>query len=190
MTNRRTLFHHRKDKPRSVSKIGLLLCLLLAGGVMVVPASSGIVLYGKAKVRDLALTLRLHQFQRLRRHDERRPRLRQRCRRHAAGGRAAPDTGRRGASRRGQDAAPEGREQGARAGAGERAAGRAAEASPARRQRQQLIPDERRDPADRPLGHQSQHRQHDEHRAKSEQSDLSVEITPPSKRTRRPNSRR
>jgi hypothetical protein len=56
MTNRRTLFHHRKDKPRSVSKIGLLLCLLLAGGVMVVPASSGIVLYGKAKVRDLALT--------------------------------------------------------------------------------------------------------------------------------------
>lgn len=56
MTNRRTLFHHRKDKPRSVSKIGLLLCLLLAGGVMVVPASSGIVLSGKAKLRDLALT--------------------------------------------------------------------------------------------------------------------------------------
>jgi hypothetical protein len=56
MTTRRTLFHHRKDKPRSVSKIGLLLCLLLAGGVMVVPASSGIVLSGKAKLRDLALT--------------------------------------------------------------------------------------------------------------------------------------
>lgn len=56
MATRRTLFHQRKDKPRSVSKIGLLLCLLLAGGVMVVPASSGIVLYGKAKVRDLALT--------------------------------------------------------------------------------------------------------------------------------------
>ena len=56
MTNRRTLFHHRKDKPRSVSKIGLLLCLLLAGGVLVVPASSGIVLSGKAKMRDLALT--------------------------------------------------------------------------------------------------------------------------------------
>ena len=56
MTNRRTLFHHRKDKPRSVSKVGLLLCLLLAGGVLVVPASSGIVLSGKAKVRDLALT--------------------------------------------------------------------------------------------------------------------------------------
>jgi hypothetical protein len=56
MANRRTLFHQRKDKPRSVSKIGLLLCLLLAGGVMVVPASSGIVLHGKAKVRDLALS--------------------------------------------------------------------------------------------------------------------------------------
>jgi len=56
MTTRRTLFHHRNEKPRSVSKIGLLLCLLLAGGVMVVPASSGIVLYGKAKVRDLALS--------------------------------------------------------------------------------------------------------------------------------------
>ena len=56
MANRRTLFHQRKDKPRSISKVGLLLCLLLAGGVMVVPASSGIVLYGKAKVRDLALT--------------------------------------------------------------------------------------------------------------------------------------
>lgn len=56
MTTRRTLFHHRKDKPRSASKIGLLLCLLLAGGVMVVPASSGIVLHGKARVRDLALS--------------------------------------------------------------------------------------------------------------------------------------
>jgi hypothetical protein len=56
MANRRTLFHQRKEKPRSISKIGLLLCLLLAGGVMVVPASSGIVLHGKAKVRDLALT--------------------------------------------------------------------------------------------------------------------------------------
>jgi len=56
MANRRTLFHQRKEKPRSVSKIGLLLCLLLAGGVMVVPASSGIVLHGKAKIRDLALS--------------------------------------------------------------------------------------------------------------------------------------
>jgi hypothetical protein len=56
MSNRRTLFHPRKEKPRSVSKIGLLLCLLLAGGVMVVPASSDIALYGKAKLRDLALS--------------------------------------------------------------------------------------------------------------------------------------
>ena len=56
MANRRTLFHSRKEKPRSISKIGLLLCLLLAGGVMVVPASSGIVLNGKAKLRDLALS--------------------------------------------------------------------------------------------------------------------------------------
>ena len=55
-TNRRTLFHNRKEKPRSISKIGLLLCLLLAGGVMMVPASSDIVLHGKAKLRDLALT--------------------------------------------------------------------------------------------------------------------------------------
>lgn len=55
MATRRTIFH-RKEKPRSVSKIGLLLCLLLAGGVMVVPASSGIALYGKAKLRDLALS--------------------------------------------------------------------------------------------------------------------------------------
>lgn len=56
MATRRTLFYHRKEKPRSISKIGLLLCLLLAGGVMVVPASSGIALYGKAKLRDLALS--------------------------------------------------------------------------------------------------------------------------------------
>src|SRR5262245_34363536 len=56
MTNRRTLFHQRKEKPRSISKIGLLLCLVLAGGVMVVPSSSDIVLNGKSKLRDLALS--------------------------------------------------------------------------------------------------------------------------------------
>ena len=56
MANRRTLFHHRKDKPRSISKTGLLLCLLLAGGVMVVPLGSDYALNGKAKLRDLALS--------------------------------------------------------------------------------------------------------------------------------------
>ena len=33
-----------------------MLCLLLAGGVMMVPSSSDIVRYGKMRVRDLALT--------------------------------------------------------------------------------------------------------------------------------------
>lgn len=33
-----------------------MLCLLLAGGVMMVPSSSDIVRYGKTRVRDLALT--------------------------------------------------------------------------------------------------------------------------------------
>ena len=36
MANRRPIFY-RKEKPRSISKTGLLLCLLLAGAVMVVP---------------------------------------------------------------------------------------------------------------------------------------------------------
>ena len=56
MANRRTLFHHRKEKPRSISKTGLLLCLLLAGGVMVVPIGSDYALNGKARLRDLALS--------------------------------------------------------------------------------------------------------------------------------------
>jgi hypothetical protein len=56
MATRRTLFHHRKEKPRSISKTGLLLCLLLAGGVMVVPIGSDFALNGKAKLRDLALS--------------------------------------------------------------------------------------------------------------------------------------
>ena len=55
MANRRTLFHPRKEKPRSISKGGLLMCLLLAGGVMVVPIGSDFALNGKAKLRDLAL---------------------------------------------------------------------------------------------------------------------------------------
>ena len=55
MANRRPIFY-RKEKPRSVSKTGLLLCLLLAGGVMVVPLGSDFALNGKAKLRDLALS--------------------------------------------------------------------------------------------------------------------------------------
>jgi hypothetical protein len=55
MANRRPIFY-RKEKPRSVSKTGLLLCLLLAGAVMVVPLGSDFALNGKAKVRDLALS--------------------------------------------------------------------------------------------------------------------------------------
>ena len=55
MANRRPIFY-RKEKPRSISKAGLLLCLLLAGAVMVVPLGSDFALNGKAKVRDLALS--------------------------------------------------------------------------------------------------------------------------------------
>ena len=55
MANRRPIFY-RKEKPRSISKTGLLLCLLLAGAVMVVPLGSDFALNGKAKVRDLALS--------------------------------------------------------------------------------------------------------------------------------------
>lgn len=61
MANRRPIFY-RKEKPRSISKTGLLLCLLLAGGVMVVPLGSDFVLDGKAKVRDLALSSGLIDF--------------------------------------------------------------------------------------------------------------------------------
>ena len=55
MANRRPIFY-RKEKPRSISKTGLLLCLLLAGAVMVVPLGSDFARNGKAKVRDLALS--------------------------------------------------------------------------------------------------------------------------------------
>jgi hypothetical protein len=60
MASRRPIY--RKEKPRSISKTGLLLCLLLAGGVMVVPLGSDIVRNAKAKVRDLALSSGLIDF--------------------------------------------------------------------------------------------------------------------------------
>lgn len=62
MATRRTLFHSRKEKPRSISKTGLVLCLLLAGGTMVVPIGSDLALTAKAKVRDLALGSGLIDF--------------------------------------------------------------------------------------------------------------------------------
>ena len=60
MASRRPIY--RKEKPRSISKTGLLLCLLLAGAVMVVPLGSDLVRNAKAKVRDLALTSGLIDF--------------------------------------------------------------------------------------------------------------------------------
>jgi hypothetical protein len=60
MASRRPIY--RKEKPRSVSKTGLLLCLLLAGAVMVVPLGGDLVRNAKAKVRDLALSSGLINF--------------------------------------------------------------------------------------------------------------------------------
>jgi hypothetical protein len=60
MANRRPIY--RKEKPRSFSKTGLVLCLLLAVGTMVVPIGSDLVRNAKAKVRDLALGSGLIDF--------------------------------------------------------------------------------------------------------------------------------
>jgi hypothetical protein len=54
MATRRPIY--RKEKPRSVSKTGLMLCLLLAGGVMLVPVGGNVAHMGKVKLRDLALS--------------------------------------------------------------------------------------------------------------------------------------
>jgi hypothetical protein len=61
MASRRPIFY-RKEKPRSISKTGLLLCLLLAGGVMLVPAGGDYVRAGKIKLRDWALASGLINF--------------------------------------------------------------------------------------------------------------------------------
>ena len=61
MTARRQLFY-RKEKPRSVSKTGLLLCLLLGGAVMLAPLGGDYIRKGKMKLRDAALTSGLINF--------------------------------------------------------------------------------------------------------------------------------
>ncbi|HET6158894.1 MAG TPA: hypothetical protein VFE34_11150 [Dongiaceae bacterium] len=54
MASRRPIY--RKQEKRSTSKIGLMFCLLLAGGVLLVPIGGDLVHKAKMKVRDLALS--------------------------------------------------------------------------------------------------------------------------------------
>jgi hypothetical protein len=54
MATRRPIY--RKPERRSISKRGLMFCMLLAGGVVLVPIGGDIVHAGKAKLRDLALS--------------------------------------------------------------------------------------------------------------------------------------
>jgi hypothetical protein len=62
MAARRPIFY-RKEQPRSISKAGFMLCLLLAGGVMLVPVGGDVAHIAKLKLRDLALTSGLIDFQ-------------------------------------------------------------------------------------------------------------------------------
>ncbi len=62
MAHRRQIFY-RREKPRSISKTGLMLCLLLAGGVMLVPAGGDVVQTAKLKLRDYALGSGLISFE-------------------------------------------------------------------------------------------------------------------------------
>ncbi len=60
MASRRPIY--RKQEKRSISKTGLLFCMLLAGGVMLVPIGGDFVYAAKTKLRDLALTSGLIEF--------------------------------------------------------------------------------------------------------------------------------
>lgn len=60
MATRRPIY--RKQEKRSISKTGLLFCMLLAGGVMLVPIGSNFVYAMKMKVRDLALSSGMVDF--------------------------------------------------------------------------------------------------------------------------------
>jgi hypothetical protein len=53
MATRRPIY--RKQESRSISKTGLMLCMLLAGGVMLVPTGGDFVRGAKMKARDFAL---------------------------------------------------------------------------------------------------------------------------------------
>lgn len=54
MATRRPIY--RKQERRSISKRGLMFCMLLGGGVLLVPIGGDLVHVGKAKLRDLALS--------------------------------------------------------------------------------------------------------------------------------------
>ncbi|HEX6118469.1 MAG TPA: hypothetical protein VFZ03_03395 [Dongiaceae bacterium] len=54
MATRRPIY--RKQEPRSISKIGFLLCMVLAGTVLLVPTGGDVLRAFKVKVRDLVMT--------------------------------------------------------------------------------------------------------------------------------------